>query len=500
MKNLFNWMMIATLAVTVLTACNDEDDPNNQVVISGIPATVAVETGEDIDPVQANITAADGLTSLVVKKDGTTIETINYNGEVSAVHNFTYAASTEDADKNLVFEFIATDANGDTQTSTFVVSVGGAVSVVKIEDNITSDMVWETGKIYVLGGRITVVAGVELSIQPGVIVKGEAGSGANATALVIARGATIEAEGTADQPIIFTSIADEIMPGMVASPNLDADIDGLWGGLLVLGKAPSSFAGNVSEVQIEGIPPSDTNGLHGGDDPEDYSGKLKFISIRHGGANIGEGNEINGLTLGSVGSKTIIENIEVIGNQDDGIEWFGGTVSVKNAIIWNAGDDALDTDMAWSGTLDNFIVITGGSTDHALEIDGPEGSFNDGHTLQNGIIVGNNVSELGDFRDGARGTFKNILFQGFDDPSTTDGRGDLSLSGDATVANFANGALSFENLEVVLADGVALTEVFKHGTSAHATAVTAEASTVGADKTVFNDWTWTSVAGNLDNL
>lgn len=500
MKKLFNWMTIATLAVTVLTACNDEDDPNNQVVISGVPATASVEVEESIDPVAVNITAADGLTTLVVKRNGTTIETINYSGDVSAAYDFNYEATEEDADSNIVFEIIATDSNGDTQTSTFVVTVGGIASVIRVDENITSDEVWETGKVYVLGSRITVTEGAELTIEPGVIVKGEAGSGANATALVIARGATIEAVGTPDQPIIFTSIADEITPGMIASPNLDPDIDGLWGGLLVLGRAPGSFAGDVSEVQIEGIPPSDTNGLHGGDNPEDYSGKLKYISIRHGGANIGEGNEINGLTLGSVGSETIIENIEVIANQDDGIEWFGGTVSVKNAIVWNAGDDALDTDMAWSGILDNFIVINGSSTDHSLEIDGPEGSFNAGHTLQNGVIVGNDVAELGDFRDGARGTFKNILFQGFADPAETDGRGDLSISGDKSLENFDNGDLAFENLEVVLADGVALTDVFKYGTAAHATAVTAGANTVGADKSVFSDWTWSAEAGNLDNL
>ncbi|MBI0399366.1 MAG: hypothetical protein GYB55_04435 [Cytophagales bacterium] len=500
MKKLFNWMTIATLAITVLAACNEEDDPNNQVVISGVPATASVEVEESIDPVAVNITAADGLTTLVVKRNGTTIETINYTGEVSATYDFNYEATEEDADSNIVFEIIATDMNGDTQTSTFVVTVGEISTIVRVDENITADQVWETGKVYVLGSRITVTEGVELIIEPGVIVKGEAGSGANATALVIARGATIEAEGTADQPIIFTSIADEITPGMIASPNLDPDIDGLWGGLLVLGRAPGSFAGDVSEVQIEGIPPSDTNGLHGGDNPEDYSGKLKYISIRHGGANIGEGNEINGLTLGSVGSATIIENIEVIANQDDGIEWFGGTVNVKNAIIWNAGDDALDTDMAWSGTLDNFIVINGSSTDHSLEIDGPEGSFNDGHTLQNGIIVGNDVAELGDFRDGARGTFKNILFQGFADPAETEGRGDFSISGDKSLENFQNGDLAFENLEVVLADGVALTDVFKNGTDAHATAVTAGANTVGADKSVFSDWTWSAEAGNLDNL
>lgn len=370
-------------------------------------------------------------------------------------------------------------------------------SDVKITGNITSSQTWVTGKTYVLSGRVAVTAGNTLTIQPGVIVKGEVGTGANASALVIARGAKINAVGTAASPIIFTTTADEIVPGQIASPNLDSDLTGLWGGVLVLGKAKGSFGGDVTEIQIEGIPASDINGLYGGSDDADNSGVIKYISIRHGGANIGEGNEINGLTLGAVGSGTVIENVEVIGNQDDGIEWFGGKVSVKNAIVWNVGDDGLDTDQAWSGTLDNFIVISGSETDHALEIDGPEGSFSAAHTLRNGSIKGNNVAEFGDFRDGAKGTFENLYFFGFADPATTTGRGDLSLSGDKTLAAFADGTLKFTKLEATLAAGVTLKTVFKNGTDASATEVAAKANTVGATKSAFTGWTWADVAGQL---
>lgn len=373
--------------------------------------------------------------------------------------------------------------------------------VLLIDSNITSNTTWETGKTYVLGGRIAVTSGNTLTIQPGVIVKGQVGSGSNATALIIARGAKIDAQGTATSPIIFTSFADEIAPGQIASPNLEPELSGLWGGLIILGKAKASLAGDVTETQIEGIPPSDTNGLYGGTEDADNSGVLKYISIRHGGANIGEGNEINGLTLGAVGSGTVIENVEVIGNQDDGIEWFGGTVNVTNAIIWNSGDDLLDTDQAWSGTMDNFILVAGAETDHALEIDGPEGSFNAGHTLKNGTIIGNAVAELGDFRDGARGTFENIYFLNFANPADTEGRGDLSLSGDKTLATFADGELKFMNLEATLADGVALDAVFKSGTAAYATSVAAGANTVGADKAAFaSTWSWTSASGAISDL
>ena len=370
-------------------------------------------------------------------------------------------------------------------------------SDVKITGNITSSQTWTTGKTYNLSGRIAVTAGNTLTIQPGVIIKGEVGTGSNASALVIARGAKINAVGTATSPIIFTTTADEIIPGQIASPNLDPDITGLWGGVIVLGKAKGSFGGDVTEIQIEGIPASDINGLYGGTNDADNSGVIKYISIRHGGANIGEGNEINGLTLGAVGSGTVIENVEVVGSQDDGIEWFGGTVSVKNALVWNAGDDAFDTDQAWSGTLDNFIGIAGSETDHMLEIDGPEGSFSAGHSLKKGSLKGNNVAELGDFRDGAKGSFENLYFFGFADPATTTGRGDLSLSGDKTLATFAAGTLKFTKLEVSLASGVALKAALRNGTDASATEVTAKANTVGATKSAFTAWTWADAAGRL---
>ena len=369
-------------------------------------------------------------------------------------------------------------------------------STVMVSQNITENTTWVSDKVYILSSRVAVLSGVTLTIEPGTIIKGEVGTGPNATALIIARGAKIMAEGTASAPIIFTTVADEIQPGQIDSPNMSADLDGLWGGLIVLGNAPIS-AVNPS-IQIEGIPPSDQNGLYGGSDVNDNSGVLKYISIRHGGSNIGEGNEINGLTLGGVGNGTIIENIEVVANQDDGVEWFGGSVDVKNVIVWNSGDDALDTDQAWSGTMDNFIIICGESTDHALEIDGPEGSFLAAHTLKNGSIKGAVNSEMGDFRDGARGTFENIYF--FEFPNPADGRGDFSLSGQESLDNFGNGSLIFSNLQVTLPNGVSITDVFHNGTDAHATSVSSGANTVGANVSAFLNWTLSDKRGELTNF
>ena len=271
-----------------------------------------------------------------------------------------------------------------------------------ITQNISSNTSWTNDNVYQLGGRIVVTDGATLTIEKGTVIKGEAGAGANATALIVARGGKLIAEGTATEPIIFTSVADEISPediqnGNFTSPNLDPTINGLWGGVIVLGKARISASndnGDVSEVQIEGIPTSDANGLYGGNNDNDNSGILKYISIRHGGTNIGSGNEINGLTLGGVGNGTVIDHIEIVANQDDGVEWFGGTVNVTNVVSWNCGDDGIDTDQSWAGTLDNFVVI--GALGHAFELDGPEGSYAAGHTIKNGSIKASYNGRVGE--------------------------------------------------------------------------------------------------------
>ena len=386
-------------------------------------------------------------------------------------------------------------------------SCQGTTTNVIVTTNITSNTTWTRNNVYELGGRITVENGITLTIEPGTIIKGQAGTGSNATALLIARGGKLIAEGTETSPIIFTSVADEISLEDVngknfKSPNLTPETSGLWGGLIILGSAPISASAN--EIQIEGIPTTDMNGLYGGSIANDNSGIIKYVSIRHGGANIGNGNEINGLTLGGVGNGTIIENVEIVGNQDDGVEFFGGTVNVKNLLVWNSGDDAVDVDQSWGGTLDNFIVICGQATDHALEIDGPEGLYLASQVVKNGSIKGNPSAELGDFRSCPRGSYENIFFFNFPDPATTSGRGDLSISNPTTSSNptcstdnLSSGVLTFSNLQVILPSNVLLTSVFKDGTSNSTTSVITR--TVGATRINYN-WTWAEQANELSEF
>ena len=270
---------------------------------------------------------------------------------------------------------------------------------------IDTDMTLTNDTIWTIAGRVAVTNGVTLTIEPGTILKGASGSGSNASALVIARGGKINAQGTAEQPIIFTSIVDNIEVGQLSGTNLSEHDTGLWGGVLILGNGHiCAGAGDVIS-QIEGIPVSDNNGGYGGSIPDDNSGIMTYVSIRHGGANIGAGNEINGLSLGGVGSGTIINNIEVIANQDDGIEWFGGNVNVSNVIVGYTGDDGLDIDQSYAGTIENFYTV--GIGDEDLEVDGPEGiTHTDGmFTLINGSV------ERGDFRSDAQGSIINCNIQ-----------------------------------------------------------------------------------------
>ena len=323
-----------------------------------------------------------------------------------------------------------------------------------LEGNITENKTLDASKIWLIKGRVSVIDGTTLTIPAGTIIKAASGTGADASTLIVARGGKIIANGTADNPIIMTAAADNIQVGGTypeSGPALNVDTRGLWGGLLILGRAPCSFKSDVTELQIEGIPTSDTNGLYGGSVADDNSGSFQYISIRHGGAEIGEGNEINGLTLGGVGSGTTVNQIEVLGNVDDGIEFFGGTVKATNLLVWGQGDDAIDVDQGYAGTIDGALVVLTAASDHGFEIDGPEGSAPGRFTLKNATVIGATDDcdaegvdgEMADFRKGATGDILNILFKDFA------GGKDVELDASADASTYTAGTLTFVNIDIL---------------------------------------------------
>jgi hypothetical protein len=278
---------------------------------------------------------------------------------------------------------------------------------------------WTADNEYLLDGLVFLEAGGTLTIEAGTVIKGieTPTTGELASALIISQGAKIYANGTAEAPVIFTAELDDLS----IANDLTYNDRGFWGGLLVLGYA--SIGNATATAAIEGIPTDDARGTYGGDNDADNSGSITYVSIRHGGAEIGAGNEINGLTLGAVGSGTTVEHVEVYANVDDGIEWFGGTVNCKWMVSAFCGDDAFDWDQGFRGNGQFWFAIMDGATgDNGGELDGatPDGATPFSNpTIYNATWIGSGVGAIAEnatatlFRDATGGTFANSIFTGF---------------------------------------------------------------------------------------
>jgi hypothetical protein len=418
--------------------------------------------------------------------------------------------------------FTAT-ANG---TNCDCVDSGGTTITQVNVTGIIGTTTWTKDNIYIINGKAVVDDGQTLTIEAGTVIKGSAGSGSLASALIVARGGKLNAVGTATAPIIFTSVQDEIVSGQIISPNLNESNNALWGGLIILGKAPTSAVTGDTEAQIEGIPADDLFGRYGGTDPADNSGTIKYISVRHGGASIGADNEINGITFGGVGNGTIVENIEVVANLDDGVEFFGGTVNVKNVVVAFGEDDGLDIDQNYAGTITNAIVIQSGATagDNALEIDGPEGT-----TYTNGLFTINNITLIdkdgaadtgGDLKAKAQGTINNASWRGYTDNvkirasfqnNCTENKSDsytnyigqtLKITnsewvGSAAIADWTTVYTeSLDNNQAACSVPASYEPAIDALISANGNSISATA-TKGADASAFDDWSWVAANNEL---
>ncbi|MCP4437503.1 MAG: carboxypeptidase regulatory-like domain-containing protein [Aureispira sp.] len=269
---------------------------------------------------------------------------------------------------------------------------------------------WNKDTVYVLDGFVYVPDAMTLDIPAGTIIqgKGTPSTGDNTSALIVQKNSKINAVGTAAEPIIFTFEGDQGATSFTEN--------GKWGGLIILGQAGLNSTGSNSN--IEGIPSTETRGAYGGSNNNDNSGTLKYVSIRHGGKEIGSDNEINGLTLGGVGSSTTIDYVEVVSNKDDGIEWFGGTVDATHLIVAACGDDGLDYDEGYRGT-NQFVIVyqTAGAGDRGGEHDGgtdPEDAAPYATPkFYNVTSYGNGDERALTFRDNAGGEYHNSIFANY---------------------------------------------------------------------------------------
>jgi len=416
----YTLLSMLSMLVFVFSCNNDESTPQAPIV-TGPAAITTIQAGSEVF-ISFDVMISGGYraaTAASLTGATTVITSEPAQGDESGIVLVKYTAgATAGADQvNLIISDEATQTATGAATIQVTVLPPPPANVVLagiiIKDTtLTADRIWE------LSGRVIMEANTTITIQEGTIVKGREGQGVNASALIISRGAKIIVNGTAEKPVIFTSVLDNIKVGEKAGTNLTKTDNSKWGGLIILGKAPISAGNGDTESTIEGLPADETYAKYGGDAATDNSGTLKYVSIRHGGSLIGEGNEINGLTLGGVGSGTVMENIEIFATLDDGVELFGGSVNIKNLLVTWQGDDGVDIDQSYSGTVENFSVVHGKGvgTDEGLEVDGPEGASNKGglFTLKNGTVINDGMEGTpGDFKAQAQGTVQNILFQGY---------------------------------------------------------------------------------------
>ena len=283
-----------------------------------------------------------------------------------------------------------------------VVATQTSLNAVYGLDTLSGNTTWTKDNVYILTDRVYVPEGVTLTIEPGTKIYStftNVGNDADSSndevgALIVCRGGTLEADGTAAEPIVFDALQTlEAERGvdlpydedLLIGPKPTASTKGLWGGLVVLGNAyiavTDSNGDNIGNKIIEGFVPtgfvdgdgdtrpdvleygfdSTTNTHPGGttfaqNDAAD-SGTMRYISIRHGGYEFGTDNEINGLTLAGVGSNTVVEHIEVVANADDGVEFFGGTVNTCNLAVAFCDDDSFDIDEGHQGTHQFWFTI-----------------------------------------------------------------------------------------------------------------------------------------------
>ncbi len=237
-------------------------------------------------------------------------------------------------------------------------------------------------KTYILDKKIYVDSLKTLTIQPGTLIKGKEYSTVDsATMLIVQRGAQIFAQGTSTCPIVFTAFADP-MDGTYGVANR-----GDWGGIALLGKAYNNLISGQSRWKstgvgfVEGFVSSNVRIYHGSATPDnnDNSGIMSYVQIRHSGSLVSAGNEIQGLTLGSVGKGTTIDHIDIISSDDDGIELFGGTVDMKYISCLYGADDMIDWDNGWNGRM-QFVFglepdsVTCNTSDNGFECDANDDS------------------------------------------------------------------------------------------------------------------------------
>ena len=355
---------------------------------------------------------------------------------------------------------------------------GGQVSSQNLAGNLTSDLTLKSGVAHNLTGTLLVKDGATLTIEAGTKINALAGG--TDVYILVEKGGKIIADGSASNPIVFTSNATNPKAGD-------------WGGIIINGKAPLSRQSSANSNAATEV---NTTIFFGGNDAADNSGILNYVKIEYSGARIDDEAEHNGLTLNGVGTGTTISNIAIFNGDDDAIEFFGGTVNASNILVVNAKDDMFDFTQGYAGTCTNLYGVR--EANYTAVTSDPRGIEADGNldgntptdinqsvfTINDLTIInkGNTVtmSDAIKVRRGATATITNAYVELGSGASYSDfvdlkdGKGDAN---DATVITVVGNT----------ANGLDITDN-KNTTSGGATINATAGTSGGADKTAFS-WT-----------
>ena len=393
-----------TVSVTNSYLENNEDDSidwtegwNGSVDNAYISHTIAgfstVFEGDKVNgnPKFNNITAIStvGGTALQFKKQsGATITGLSLTG---------YDTSIDMKDggplANVIIEGVPADPSLS-YTSTAVVTAADfgwvtsdvSITTLPLQGTIASKVTLDPSILYILSSSYIVQAGGELIIPAGTKIQAEAGG--TDVYIAILKGAKIDVQGTAENPVVISSTSA---------------LGGDWGGLTICGDASTS-AGIDAQAEVGGF-------IYGGSNDTDNSGAIKYLVIKGTGAQINADSQYNGISLYAVGSGTTIENISVINGADDGVEFFGGTVSASNVYLENNEDDSVDWTEGWNGTITNTYIshtVAGFST--AFEGDKVNGNPQFVNLTAISTVGGTALQ----FKKQSGGTITNIWVEGYD--------------------------------------------------------------------------------------
>jgi len=344
---------------------------------------------------------------------------------------------------------------------------------VAVSGDITTNTTWTASNTYLIKGFVRVKSGATLTIEPGTIIFGENSSQGS---LIVLPGGKINAQGTAEKPIVFTS--EFAKYGASRKPTY-----GDWGGIIILGNAPINVAGGTAKIEGPGD-------FYGGTNPDDNSGVLSYVRIEYPGIAFSANNEINGLTMGGVGRGTKIDHVQVSYSGDDSFEWFGGNVNAKYLVAYRGWDDDFDTDFGFTGKLQYLYAVRDPQIADVSKSNGFE-SDNDGGGSANtpitaptwynvtmvgpwansGVTAASNYGKGMHLRRNSQNKIYNTLIVGWKDG--------LYLDGTATIGAAANNNMIFANSMVAGAFGKVADTTKSNGT--------------------FNPTTWFTAGNNQSN-